>query len=112
MKFNIYSRFILLVFMLIGLSNVAWSQNTITGTVTDTDGEPLIGANILIKGTSVGTITDLDGNFSLSSNLPVTLIISYTGYTAEEVTVTDGSPVAVSLTEGDIGRTSGRVCLT
>ena len=57
----------LLAFMLI--TAMAWSQKTITGTVTDADsGEPLIGANIVIKGTSTGNVTDIDGTYSLQAN--------------------------------------------
>jgi len=52
---------------------------TITGTVTSTDGEPLIGVNVLVKGTSTGTITDFDGNYSLEANESDVLVFSYTG---------------------------------
>ncbi len=102
MKLNIYSRMILIAFALIGLSNVVWSQTTISGTVSDTNGDPLIGANILIKGTSIGTVTDVDGSFALSSSrdLPISLVISYTGYTTQEITVTDRTPLVITLTEG------------
>lgn len=55
----------------------------VTGTVTDGAGEPLVGVNILIKGTSQGTITDLEGKFSLDiSSGQEVLIFSYTGYDA------------------------------
>ncbi|MEM9991711.1 MAG: TonB-dependent receptor, partial [Bacteroidota bacterium] len=55
--------------------------------------EPLIGANILVKGTGEGTITDFDGNFELktSAALPFTLVISYTGYSPQEISVTDSN---------------------
>ena len=59
----------------------------INGTVTDTDGEPLIGVNILIKGTSSGTITDFDGKYTLDAPSDATLVFSYTGYTDQEVAV-------------------------
>lgn len=70
------------------------AQTTISGKITDEDsGEGLIGANILIAGTSVGTVTDLDGNFTLSSNqaLPWTVEISYTGYLTQNIEVTKAS---------------------
>ncbi len=53
--------------------------------------EPLIGANILVKGTAEGNITDFDGNFELktTASLPFTLVISYTGYSSQEIPVTD-----------------------
>ena len=102
MKLNIYSRFCLMFFLLIGLSHSAMSQTTITGKASDPSGDPLIGANVLIKGTSIGTVTDIDGSFSLSSSsdLPITLVISYTGYTTQEVTVVNRSPLNVTLSEG------------
>ena len=101
-KTNLIKSFAFTVFLL--MAWMAGSQTNITGTVTDTGGEPLIGANIIVKGTSTGTVSDLDGSFSLRVNqeLPVTLVISYTGFTTEEVTVSDNSPVNVSLSEGII----------
>ena len=66
-----------------------YAQNrTITGKITEEDGTVLIGANILIEGTSSGTVTDFDGNFELKiPDSPTTLIISYTGFSTETVTV-------------------------
>lgn len=72
------------------LSSVEESQAkaTITGTVKGEDGEPLIGATVMVKGTGTGTITDLDGNFSLDvSEGEDVLVISYTGYQAQEVNI-------------------------
>ncbi len=102
MKLNIYSKVFLFLFLLAGLSNTSFSQNTITGTVNDEDGLGLIGANVLVKGTSEGTITDLDGNFSLrtSESFPLTLIISYTGYNEQEIAMASNSTVSAVLTEG------------
>ena len=53
----------------LGISVSAFAQQiTVNGVVQDTQGEPIIGANILVKGTSNGTITDLDGNFQLTTD--------------------------------------------
>ena len=60
-------------------------SKTITGTVVDKEGEPIIGANIIIKGSSTGTITDYDGNFSLNLTNDVVLRISYIGYLEQEI---------------------------
>ena len=60
-------------------------QITVNGTVQDTQGEPIIGANILVKGTSNGTITDLDGNFQLTTDADATLVISFIGYQTQEL---------------------------
>ena len=67
------------------LSSFALAQRTISGTVTDVNGEPLIGASILVKGTTSGTVTDIDGKFSLEAPAPSEfLIVSYTGYSTLE----------------------------
>lgn len=63
-------------------------RNTVSGTIFGEDGEPLIGATIMLKGTTDGTAADLDGNFSLLLRKPkATLVISYVGYNREEVPV-------------------------
>jgi len=60
----------------------------VTGNVSDADGEPLIGVNILVKGTSSGTVTDYDGNYELTVPGEETILIfSYTGYSTQEITV-------------------------
>ena len=75
-------------------------QITVTGKVTDAaTGEALIGVTVLVKGTTVGALTDINGNFSIpvSSRQPVTLAISFIGYTAQEVQVTPGTPANVAM---------------
>ena len=59
------------------------------GKVVDQNGEPIIGANIKIQGTSTGTITDMDGNFNLSAVTGQTLLVSYIGYESSKVRVAD-----------------------
>ena len=69
------------------LSNLMFAQQkTISGTVADSKGEPIIGATILAKGTTSGTITDLDGKFTLSvpSSTRV-LVVSYVGMKTQDV---------------------------
>ena len=94
----------LLFFICLGvcLCTQVFGQNTIQGIVKDVNGNPLIGANVLIQGTSQGTVTDLDGNFSITSseNFPFTLAISYTGYTDKNIEVTSNAPIEVALAEG------------
>lgn len=71
------------------------SQNvTITGTVTDVNKDPLMGVNVLVKGTSTGVITDLDGNFSLKGKKGSTLVFSYVGMISQEV-VFNGTPLSI-----------------
>ena len=70
----------------LGISVSAFAQQiTVNGVVQDTQGEPIIGANILVKGTSNGTITDLDGNFQLTTDADATLVISFIGYQTQEL---------------------------
>ncbi len=74
-------------------------KNQVTGTVTDAKGEPIIGANVVEKGTANGTITDIDGNYTLSGVSGKTLLVSYIGYISQEVTIREGAPVNVTLME-------------
>ena len=77
-------------------------KHTVSGTVIDEMGEPIIGANILVKGTATGTTTDFDGHFSLEAGGgQVTLVISYIGYKRLEVTATAGQPLNVRLEPED-----------
>lgn len=80
---------------------VAVSQQSkkISGVITDTEGVPIIGANILVKGASVGTVTDLDGNYSLEVPANAILQISYIGYLSQEMAVKDKVIVNISLKE-------------
>ncbi|WP_298648764.1 TonB-dependent receptor [uncultured Proteiniphilum sp.] len=63
-------------------------KKTITGTIIDKDGEPIIGANIIEKGTTNGTVTDIDGKFSLSVEDNAVIHISYIGYLAQDINTT------------------------
>ena len=78
-------RFLFLIVCVIGTYTISMSQTTVTGTVTDVDGEALIGANILVLGTSVGSVTDLDGNYTVEVPAGATTIqYSYTGFETKE----------------------------
>ena len=78
----------LIVAMFLFAQSFAFAQRTITGTVKDVAGEPLIGANVLVRGTSNGTITDVDGAFSLQVPADKTYLeISYTGFGTEVISV-------------------------
>ena len=63
-------------------------QIAVKGIVKDTTGEPVIGANVLVKGTTNGTITDFDGNFQLSANKGDIIVISFIGFTSQEIPAT------------------------
>ncbi len=73
-------------------------QITVTGKVTDaTDGLPIPGANILVKGTTIGTSTDVDGTFEIRTTEGVILSISFVGYLPQEVTVVSGQVLNITL---------------
>ena len=78
---------------------VMGQEKTVSGTITSAeDGLPVIGATILIKGTSSGTATDIDGNYSLQvPGDDAILVISYTGLKTQEVTVGDRTEINVEL---------------
>jgi TonB-linked SusC/RagA family outer membrane protein len=83
--------------LITGMGNAI--AQTVKGTVTSaTDGEPLIGASILVKGSSSGTIADLDGNYSIAAPNGATLVFSYVGYNPKEIKVTS-NVLNVELTE-------------
>ena len=76
-------------------------QNTrqITGTVIDATGMPIIGANVMVKGTTNGTITDIDGKFTLEVAKDAILQVSYIGYMNQEIPVGNKSVLSISLQE-------------
>lgn len=77
------------------LSVSAFAQSTITGQVKDATGEPVIGASVLINGTSNGTVTDLDGNFSVNVQPGATLTISYIGFQKQQVAAANGMVITL-----------------
>lgn len=106
MKFNFdhLQRGCLLLVVLVFTSAFAFAQTEVSGQITDGEnGDPLIGASILVTGTSTGTITDFDGNYSL--NVPATaesLTVSYTGYATQTVPFTGQTTINLALTAGEL----------
>ena len=88
------------LFMALFLMNVSWAfaQLTVTGNVQSTTGEPLIGVNVVEKGTTNGTVTDLDGNYTLRVAKGKTLVFSYIGFLSQEIVV-NNAKVNVTLKE-------------
>ena len=70
----------------------------VVGTVVDQSGDPIIGANVLVKGTRNGTITDFDGRFTIEAPSGAILVVSYIGYVQQEVKVT-GDKLTIQLAE-------------
>ena len=88
------------LFMALFLMNVSWAfaQLTVTGRVQSKSGEPLIGVNVVEKGTTNGTVTDLDGNYSLRTEKGKTLVFSYIGFLTQE-NVVKGARMNITLLE-------------
>lgn len=87
---------VLLSFFL-GIQCMVAQQMKVTGVViNEDDGEPVIGASIVVKGTTVGTITDLDGKFELEADKNAKLVVSYVGLTTKEMTAQSNMRVVLS----------------
>lgn len=89
---------LLLLAVFVVCSIGAMAQNKVSGTVVDPKGEPVIGASVIIQGTSQGAVTDLDGNFTIP-NVPArgTLVVSYIGFKTQNVAVNGRSQINVKL---------------
>ncbi|WP_420318414.1 TonB-dependent receptor [Ekhidna sp.] len=99
------TKIILSAFMTL-MMGYSFAQTTVSGKVIDAEtGEPLIGTQILVKGTVLGTISDVNGDFNLSvqSSPPITLIITYVGYERQEIEVTaSGQSLNIQLAESTL----------
>ncbi|NET37731.1 MAG: TonB-dependent receptor plug domain-containing protein, partial [Cyanothece sp. SIO1E1] len=90
--------------MLFGVQLSIAQSTTIRGIIADRQGDPLIGATILVKGTTTGSITDVDGTYSIAvANTPATLVFSYTGYSTQEVQVTSATTTLDVTMEESVG---------
>ena len=83
---------------------MAYAQKTVTGTVKDATGEPMIGVSVIVDGTSIGGVTDLNGNFTIQKvpNKGV-LKFSYVGYKDQKVSVANSSNVNIVMQEDAMG---------
>ncbi len=81
------------------LSCAFWAMAAVEGTITDTQGEPLIGVSVVIEGTSVGTITDFDGHYTIDAPADARLTFSYVGYTSQTVAVGSQKVINIVLKE-------------
>ena len=75
------------------------NNKKITGKVTDEKNEPIIGANVVVKGSTTGTITDMDGNFTLEVPDQATLLVYYIGYTPKEVAYKNQNNLSIMMIE-------------
>ena len=83
----------------VGSNAVMQQVKQITGRVLDANNEPIIGANVVVEGTTIGTVTDADGNFALDVPDGATLKISYIGYIEQSISVGNKSVISVILKE-------------
>lgn len=96
-----------MLLVVMGSATIVMAQRTVRGTVSSDSGEPLVGASVVVKGTSVGTTTNLDGQYSIQ--VPAgsdVLMVSYTGFTTKDVTIGASNVVDVSLSEGVVLETA------
>ncbi|MDR3269832.1 MAG: TonB-dependent receptor [Tannerella sp.] len=98
MKWDTWRKILCMLCILSG-SLAAHAQKQVSGTVTDTNSEPVIGANVVEKGTTNGTITDVDGKFSLTVSDNAVLSISFIGYIPQDMVVGNRSILNVRLLE-------------
>lgn len=96
-------RIFTLLFFLVCSLSALMAQRTLKGKVTDKAGEPLIGATVLVKGSNTGAVTDVNGQFEMTTNEanPV-LLVSYSGFKAQEIPVGVSNVVEVFLEDGTI----------
>ena len=85
----------LLSFLALLLSTIMYAQSEISGNVVDPEGEPIIGATVMEKGTSNGVITDIDGNFRMKVQAGATLVFTYIGYQTLELPAQNGMQVTM-----------------
>jgi TonB-linked SusC/RagA family outer membrane protein len=96
-------RISLVLTMLLFVVSVSIAQRTITGVVTDPNSEPMVGASIIVKGTTKGTVTDIDGKYSLEIPAGSTaVVVSFTGYEAQEIALGASNSVDAQLQESQL----------
>lgn len=92
-------RALTILWLMVGIITASAQTHTVTGSITDAaDGEPLIGASVMVKETKAGVVTDAEGRFSIKLNQGQTLVVSYIGYTAKNVKYTGQPKLDVALT--------------
>lgn len=93
-----FARYLVLLAGL--LAGVSLAAQRVSGTITDADGDPLIGASVLLVGTTTGTVTDLDGRYELAAVPGDSLTVSYTGYEIQTLAVGSSPLLDIELGRG------------
>ena len=97
--FSAFVRKIALAICFLGISTLAFAQSQVKGTVKDANGLPVIGATVIVDGTTTGTTTDANGQFVLKADEKATLTVSYLGFKDAQVAVAGKTAVEVTLEE-------------
>jgi len=96
--------FLMLCFFSVAVSLGAYAQKTVSGTVSEADGQPLPGVTVLIKGTTSGTITDFEGKYNLTNvQENTTLVFSFVGMKTQEIEVSDRTLIDLTMATDAIG---------
>ena len=94
-------KLLLVFFAMFTMVSMVDAQRAVSGTVTTESGDPLIGANVIVKGTNIGTVTDENGYYSLTvPDDATTLVVSFIGYDSYEMAIGASNVLDVSLSEG------------
>ena len=80
-------------------SNLDQTKRIVSGTVVESNGQPLPGVNLVVKGTSIGTVTDFNGNFSINADTNDELVFSYIGFSGKSITIDNSNNLNISLEE-------------
>ena len=93
-------KHLLILILFLGFAGYTYAQRTLSGTINNSKGDPLVGASVVEKGTTNGAITDADGKYSLQVSKSATVLtISYIGYTTQEMAIGASNIVEISLAE-------------
>lgn len=98
-KFKLPLRFLFLLLAVMPAVSLSAQQLSISGTVSDASGEPLIGVSVTLPGTKTGAATDIDGHYSISADAKSTLRFSYVGYKTQDVAVNGKTTIDVVMEE-------------
>jgi hypothetical protein len=92
-------KVILLAMICLGVMDAFGQSVSVTGTVSDSQGQPIFGVSVVVKGTSTGAATDFDGNFTINASPSNVLVFSYIGFLKREVAVGTQKIINVNLEE-------------
>lgn len=98
-KIPVAWRLFALVTLFMSCLSLNAQQITVSGTVTDSTGEPIIGASVLVVGTTSGVSTDIDGNYSLTADAAGQIKVTYIGYLPQTISIDGKSTINVVLKE-------------